>query len=1233
MACPSDEELARVAAGEALASVASHCVTCDACAAVIDAIRASDAEPFAPEARELVAAEPVPGMSVGRYVILGRIGRGGMGVVFQAYDAERDRVVALKLMRTDASNAPEPARIQRFKREFRAASDLHHPNLVRLGELLVDGGRWCFTMELVRGVDLLSYVAGDHGRLRAVLRQVVSALAMLHRAGIVHRDVKPSNVLVEPGGRAVLLDFGIALERTDVAHEQGHVVGTASYMAPEQIRGEAVGPAADWYALGVMMFAALTGRAPFEGTVAQIMRAKLAQAGPAPSQLVDEIPPELDALCARLMALDPQVRPGVDEIVHVLRAGPEPASASPTPFVGRDAVLAELTAHLEESRSRIVVATVEGEPGIGKTTLVDHAVARWRAASPELLALRGRCHTRERIPYNAFDGVIDDLARELSRLHVDPQELGELGRMFPSIATAASSPPSGEGRAPLAARGRAFAALRSVLDRISGERPVVVVLDDAQWADVDSLAVLAALIAPPSAPRLLILMTVRSHADRRWEPPPWLTGVTRHHLAGLGVHEVAMIASAIGHAGIDHARLRDETHGNPMLLEQCLSVPRDLDAASHFTLASAIDARATQLSANAAAVLDVLAVAGHATSSAITAAAAQLDLDQLDAAVAELGAMRFARRESSRTDALDVFHERIRDEVYRALGPRSGELHAHLGEVLVATRGAPDAIAMHLALAGQRSRAAGYARIAAEAAERALAFDRAAELYRQAIDGGDPSDALTTRLASALADAGRPLEAADAYRQAAAATRDPAQRQELRRRAAEQVLAGGYLDRGLTEAAALLAETGGGRIPRRDVDAVLALLAGRARLSMRPLRWRPRSEQELPQEILTRLDLHWSLSIGLASVDSLRGALFAIRLPLLCLEHGEEQRIARALCAAAVSYAGMGSRNPTERLLAAADRAAESHGSPLARFYAGLGHLASSFLLDNDWRATCDHGERLTKLWQMARRGRGWELDTVEQWTLFSQLWLGRFRAVHARVDALAARAADGGDRFHEVGLRAYFGVLDALLGDPAECERNVAGAMARSNEERSNLNQRYWAWRSRTYASMYRGDVERCSDDLERAWASLRTSLLLRIPTVAAEAHAAVGGFAITRAALARAGSDRRRHLSTARRAARRLRRNGLLAGELAYHTLEAGIAHVAGEHERAVEVLRTAEAMYAAAAMEGQLAATRLHLGEALGGSEGARLRGEALAWFERERVPDARQTAALLSPGWHA
>jgi hypothetical protein len=1206
----------------------------------------------------------------GRYEVQGVLGTGGMGVVREAVDREQGGRVAVKSLR-----AASPERLLRFKNEFRVARDLHHPNLVRLGELFEERGEWFFTMELIRGVELLAYVRDepaaapslspfdsqtsehtmderarrppgaapapartcDVGKLRAVVAQVARGLVALHRAGLVHRDVKPSNVLVEASGRAVLVDFGIAIEHADAPLEPGHVIGTVSFMAPEQISGGAVGPAADWYAVGALLFVALAGRPPFTGGADEVMAAKTRHDGPAPSTVRGGIPHDLDRLCERLLSLDPALRPGGDEVLRALGVEPEPSAPGVAPFVGREALLADLDARFAASQRTTVVVTLEGDSGIGKTALATQAIARWRGGA---VVLRGRCHEREAIPYNAIDGVIDDLGRELARLdeaeraRVGGAELAELARLFPTLATGSELAPMV--RDPIAARRHGFAALRAVLRRLALRRPLVIAIDDVQWADVDSLAALEVLVAPPAPPALLLIATARSTEARPWRAPAAFAGAVRHPLDGLGAAAVEAMAAAFGRRDIDLERLCHETAGNPMLLEQWLSLPGGDGAPPPAAFDAVVAARSARLSPAAAAVLDTVVVAGRAVAQAAVAAASEVGPDGFDAAVAELAAARFARRDGTRpTDSIEVFHDRIREHVYKALAPARGRaLHGRLADALIAAGGAPDAIATQLSLAGQHARAAVHARAAAEAAERALAFERAAALYRMALDGAPAEElgALRVRLAGALASAGRPEEAGTAFLAAAASAATPAEQLELRRRGAEQLLAGGYLDRGLEEARAILAETGGGRLPRGTAGALFALIWHRARLAVSRLRWRRRAEAEVPQEVLTRLDIHWSMSIGLALTDSLRGAVFALRLPILCLPHGEELRIARAMCSAAAAHAGMGLRRPAQRLLAAASRAAEAHGSPLARFYAGLGEMIYTFLADNDWRATQARCERLGALWREAGRGRGWEVDTVEQFASFSDLWLGRFRAVEERVGGMVRLAADAGNRYQEVGLRAYFASLQTLLGEPDACEREVGVALARWSGDRPDGNQAYWGLRSRTYAAMYRGDTTVAPRTLDPAWARLRGSLLLRVPSVAAEAHAALGAYEVTLAVLARDPGARRARLAAARRVAKKLGRSQLSGAKMAFEVLTAGIEHVAGNDDAALRHLRAAAVAFEASGMEALLAAARLRIGAILGGSKGDQLRADALAWFARERIPAPERTAALLTPGWH-
>jgi len=260
-------------------------------------------------------SEPIAGSLLGHYRIESELGRGGMGVVFRAVDVELDRPVALKVI--GAHSADEPGFRERFARESRLAASIDHPNIVPVYEAGEDGGHVFLAMRLVDGEDLARVIAREHGldppRAVRIVRQVAAALDAAHRVGLVHRDVKPANVLLVGTGEeehAYLTDFGLA--RTD-RHSRltatGILVGTPSYMAPEQVNGERAGPSADVYALGCLLFEALTGRPPFEAASdVAVMLAHLQQRPPAPSTVRPDLPAALDAVLETALAKDPAAR-------------------------------------------------------------------------------------------------------------------------------------------------------------------------------------------------------------------------------------------------------------------------------------------------------------------------------------------------------------------------------------------------------------------------------------------------------------------------------------------------------------------------------------------------------------------------------------------------------------------------------------------------------------------------------------------------------------------------------------------------------------------------------------------------------------------------------------------------------------------------------------------------------------------------------------------------------------
>jgi serine/threonine protein kinase len=267
-----------------------------------------------------------------RFVVTRRLGSGGMGVVYEALDRERDRRVALKTLRDlDADG------IYYLKREFRALAGVAHPNLVQLHELHSVGERWFFTMELVLGVDFLSWVRADAppellpsgvifhrpalDRLRPALRQLCEGIATLHAAGKLHRDVKPSNALVTEQGRVVLLDFGLATDLTRGGLYQSvepRLAGTPAYLAPELAAQRPAGPASDWYSVGAMLYEALAGVPPFAGNLLEVLLDKQAKDPPPPSTLAPGVPADLEALCLALLERAPERPPPPAELLDRL---------------------------------------------------------------------------------------------------------------------------------------------------------------------------------------------------------------------------------------------------------------------------------------------------------------------------------------------------------------------------------------------------------------------------------------------------------------------------------------------------------------------------------------------------------------------------------------------------------------------------------------------------------------------------------------------------------------------------------------------------------------------------------------------------------------------------------------------------------------------------------------------------------------------------------------------------
>jgi tetratricopeptide (TPR) repeat protein len=281
----------------------------------------SDGDPALTETQTTDGPFPEPGRSapegpsdfpqIPGYEIRGVLGKGGMGVVYEALQCRANRVVALKTIRGEADLRPD--QLERFRFEVQAAARLRHPNIVRVYEVGEVDGRPYFSLELLAGGSLKARLA-DAPMAPRPAAELLAALALAvdaaHAAGIVHRDLKPSNVLFDTEGTPNVTDFGLAkrLESEEGQTLTGQVMGTPCYMAPEQARGDnrAVGPAADIYSLGAILYEMLTGRPPFKGaTSSETIYLVISQDPPAPSRLQPRVPRDLETICLKCLRKEP----------------------------------------------------------------------------------------------------------------------------------------------------------------------------------------------------------------------------------------------------------------------------------------------------------------------------------------------------------------------------------------------------------------------------------------------------------------------------------------------------------------------------------------------------------------------------------------------------------------------------------------------------------------------------------------------------------------------------------------------------------------------------------------------------------------------------------------------------------------------------------------------------------------------------------------------------------------
>jgi predicted ATPase len=738
------------------------------------------------------------------YEILDALGRGGMGSVYEALQLSLQRRVAMKFLPAECIR--DPVWLGRFQREAQTASAFNHPNICTIYDTGESAGRPFLSMELIQGRTLAALINQRRPieEVSGLIRQAARALAAAHAAGVVHRDVKPENVMVRDDGIVKVLDFGLArrvptasTERLAVSvadTDPGVWIGTPLYMSPEQARAEPVDAATDIFSLGTVFYELVTGTHPFRAeSKVGILQAVITREPVPPSRLNPEIPASLEALIQRMLIKSPSLRPTAVEVEETLsnlfatvagRAGDRATITRRQPTVGRRDEWAALRTGFEQAAGgRGLLLCVTGEPGLGKTTLVEGFLEDLSANGQSWSLARGCCSERlaGAEAYLPFLEALDSLlqgedgasAAQMMRL------LAPTWYVHLAPLTTDDAPESRAlAQAREASQERRKRELGVFLQELSRRRPVVVFLEDIHWADPSSVDLLAYLGSKCATLRLLLLLTYRPSDLLRNQHP---FGPVKLELQGKGIcreialpflsrddfdRYLALIFS--GHqfpeefATVLYAR----TEGNPLFMVDLLQHLRDrgviVQQDDRWTLVRAVPDFQRELPESVRGMI-------HRKVEHLSAAdrqllmAASVQGPEFDSAVVAHVLGQAAAEVEERLDVLErvnVFVRRIREQTFpdRTLTVRYGFVHVLYQNALYAalqpTRKAEwsaataDALSRHhgektasiaaeliplFEAARDHQRAADYCLIAARNAARVFAHHEAVELARRGL--------------------------------------------------------------------------------------------------------------------------------------------------------------------------------------------------------------------------------------------------------------------------------------------------------------------------------------------------------------------------------------------------------------------------------------------------------------------------------------------------------------------
>lgn len=927
-----------------------------------------------------------------RFDLVRHLGTGGSAQVYEVIDRESGRRFALKMFRCAAEQ------IAAVKSEFRAIGELRHPNLVGVGELFQHGDHVSFTMELVDGEDISTWFAAQQRahpgerspfeRLRRALLGLAEAIGVLHRAHKLHLDIKPSNVLVTAAERVVLIDYGLI--GSGGVGDDGRVIGTPAYVAPERLRSREIGAAADWYSMGALMFHVLTGMPLDEDDLADLASGELGAS--LPRTRLGDVPLGLADLAFALLDPDPTRRPTEAEIFRRLGGarGTDQISTAIPVEVTREvtaqnverAVAATREAWATQRDATRCVA-LDGDPGAGKTRSLDAFCAE--AAAGGALVVRATTHARERTAFHGLSDLVDALvellrARPLAaQLELLPANAGDLATVFPAFARLSVIHSLPRSQALETLHASAADALARLLGAIGQRERTVIALHGIQWWDRDALVFLERVLPALAGARLFVVFTRRPGQGR-----------------------AALVAKIWADSGLALTSVR--------VARSTPATGMPVHTSEHLTpLAHRL--------------LDVITASVVPLPLAIASGLAELPVREVGPCMRELavaGLVTASGGDVTLDDHASYTIDRILPEM-------RVEWRRRIAAALAQAGADPAAITRAYHAAQDREQTVIHALRAAPLAHARGAAELAAELYRFAIEAGADDVATRTAWVAAARDAG--LSCAAGEELLVLAELEPARAREHRRLAGLLHLQAGEVERGLE----LLRATGV-KIPRRDGTTLASLALARV-FQRKRLRVGRRVSADPTR--LAEVDSAWAVAGALALIDTMRGALVQQRCLQLALAAGEPGRAARAIASEAGFRAvNMTGLDEVEPLLAQASELATTAADPHAHAWirACRGFAA---LLFGDWQVVIE--EMTAADAQLAELpGTHWERAAIGHALVTAQFFSGDLGALAVTARRQVADSRRRGDRFGETGARVA-GIIPLLArGDVAAARRQL---------------------------------------------------------------------------------------------------------------------------------------------------------------------------------------------------